>query len=167
MSNLSLISTRMNTLGFSVNVISHVLDFVKNNQISDSLSRIGKQLQLFIPLRVGFLFISTQSDRVVICLPVINRYVGFGGTINTRDIVIKNTSKTAHLKLQKKYDEKITNLKNQIFDTTLQHNRQIINGLLSVVTHGTTIDYIDLSNKINDIMVSVGNSSKDNMFDAP
>lgn len=157
----------MNEHGFSANVINHVLEFVKNNQISDNLNRISHTNNLFIPLRVGFFFARRKFSTINICLPIIHRYVGSSGVIYTRDIVITNTSKITHLKLQKKYDEKIRNLKKEISGTTLEYNRQIINGLLSVVTHGTDIDYINLSNKINDIMVSVGGMSKDNIFDAP
>lgn len=166
MSNLSLISTRMNNLGFSTECIDKVLEFVKNNQISDDLNQDTDGLNLFIPLRVGYVFVPQRSDRVIIYLPMISRYYSFQ-TISTRPIVIKHNSKTSHLNLQKKYDEKIAFLRNEIGVGVLDNNRLIINGLLSVVTYGTNHKYIDISNKINDIMISIGGVSTDNVFDSP
>lgn len=167
MSNLALISTSMTNHGFSTGCIDRVLEFAKNNQISDDLNQITDNSNLFVPLRVGYLFVPRNSNRVVIYLPMISRYCFPYRTISTRPIVIKHNSKTSHLNLQKKYDEKVSSLKHEIDAGVLDNNRLIINGLLSVVTYGTNHKYIDISNKINDIMISIGSVSTDNVFDSP
>lgn len=169
MSNLTLISARMRNLGFSNDCIDNVLEFVKNNQMSDDLNQITNNSNLFVPLRVGYLFVPQSSNRVTIYLPIISRHCFPYRTISTKPITIKHNSKTSHLNLQKKYDEKVSSLRREIDAGVLDNNRLIINGLLSVVTYGTNHNYIEVSNKINDIVVSVGGvlSANRTMFDVP
>lgn len=167
MSNLHLISTHMDKHGFSAGCIDSVAEFVRSNQISNNLNQIGEYLQLTIPLRVGFLYAPDKTGRVNIFLPTIKVYADVDGHISTRAIVIKKNSKTSHLNLQKKYDEKISTLKCKTNGRILENNRQIINGVMSVMTYGTPHDYIALSYKIDELITLIGGIPKVNTFDAP